>query len=39
MDLCILEVGHWVAVDYNGDHFNGEITGITGDDYKVNVMH
>ena len=34
-----LEVGHWVVVDYNEDHFNGEITGITGDDYKVNVMH
>ena len=34
-----LEVGHWVVVDYNGDHFNGEITGITGDDYRVNVMH
>ena len=34
-----LEVGHWVVVDYNGDHFNGEITSITGDDYKVNVMH
>ena len=34
-----LEVGHWVVVDYNGDHFNGEITGIIGDDYKVNMMH
>ena len=34
-----LEVGYWVAADYNRDHFNGEITGITGDDYKVNVMH
>ena len=34
-----LEVGHWVVVDYNADHFNGEITSITGDDCKVNVMH
>ena len=34
-----LEVGYWVVVDYNGDHFNGEITSIAGDDYKVNVMH
>ena len=34
-----LEVGHWVVVDYNRDYFNGEITSITGDDYKVNVMH
>ena len=34
-----LEVGHWVAVNCNGYHFNGEITGITSDDYKVNVMY
>ena len=34
-----LEVGYWVAADYNRDHFNGEITGITGDDYEVNVMY
>ena len=25
-----LEVGHWVVVDYNGDHFNGEITSVSG---------
>ena len=34
-----VEVGQWVAVDYNGDHFNGEFTSITGDDYKDNEMH
>ena len=34
-----LEVSHWVVVDYNRDHFTGEISSITGDGYKVNVMH
>ena len=38
-ELVHLEVGHWVVVDYNGDQFDGEITSITGNDYKVNVMH
>ena len=35
-ELVHLEVGHWVVVDYNGDQFDGEITSITGNDYKVN---
>ena len=38
-ESVLLEVGYWVVVDYNGDNFNGEITSIACDDYKVNVMH
>ena len=34
-----VEVGQWVVVDCNGDHFNGEFTSIMGDDYKDNEMH
>ena len=37
--LVHLEVGHWVVVDYNRDQFNGEITSVTGDDYKLNILH
>ena len=34
-----LEVSHWVQVNYDRDNYNGEISSITGDGYKVNVMH
>ena len=38
-ESSLLEGGHWVVVNCNGDHFNGEITSFIGDDYKVNVMN
>ena len=33
-----LKVGQWVVVNLNGVNFNGEITSIVDDDYKINVM-
>ena len=34
-ELLHLVVGHGVAINYNGDQFNGGMTSITDDDYRV----
>ena len=38
-DNIIININDWVLVLYEGERFPGEVTNITGSDFKVNVMH